>query len=85
MDLELEYNKIINNIDKERNEMNIFVYEKEIQGIKCPICGNNINIDIDKLNNIININDNIKNVLNAIKEQNKNIINYNNNINYLIY
>ena len=86
IDMELKYKEIINEIDKERNIMNILIYDKENEGIICPNCGENIDININEiLNKIINNNKNINNILNGIKEQIKNIINYNkNNISNII-
>ena len=76
INLELKY-KEINKIDN--NEMKILVYEKEKEGLICPNCGENINIDI---NNIIIFNNNIKDKINGLKDQIENIINNNkNNIN----
>ena len=79
-DLELKYKEI-----KSRNddEMNILVYEKE--GIKCPKCGEIINIENNKKEDIkeklmgikdqIEIITNINNItINQIKNQLKNII-----------
>ena len=85
INLELKYKEIVNKIDN--NEMTILVYEKEKEGLICPYCGGNINIDI---NNIILFNNNIKNKLNGLKSQLENITKYNNNnindqINNIIY
>ena len=87
INMELKYNEIANRIDNNSNIMNILVYDKENNGIICPYCGENININIDDaINKIIKNNDNIKNILNGIKEQIKNIINLNNKeINNIIY
>ena len=88
INMELKYNEIVNRIDKERNIMNILVYEKESNnGIICPNCGQNINIDnIDIINKISKFNDNICNRFKGIKEQMKYIINSNNKeINNIIY
>ena len=87
INMELKFNEIINRIDKDRNIMNILVYEKENNnnGIICPNCGQNINIDID-INQLLNFNNNISNTFKGIKEQMKNIINSNNKeINNIIY
>ena len=87
INMELKYNEIANRIDNNSNKMNILVYDKENNGIICPYCGENININIDDIiNKLIKNNDNIKNILNGIKEQIKNIINFNNkDINNIIY
>ena len=46
INIELKYNEIINKIDKDRNKMNILVYDKDNNNnnIICPNCGENINI-----------------------------------------
>ena len=66
INLELKYKEIINSI----NEMNILVYEKE--GIICPKCGENINIDINEKE------DEIKEKLIGIKDLIEILINSNN-------
>ena len=75
INLELKYKEVVNKIDN--NEMKILVYEKEKEGLICPNCGGNINIDI---NNIIIFNNNIKEKIIGLKDQLENIIN-NNKIN----
>ena len=64
INLELKYKEIINSI----NEMNILVYERE--GIICPKCGENINIDVND--------NNIEEKLIGIKDQIEIITNSNN-------
>ena len=66
INLELKYKEIINSIN--RNEMNILVYEKE--GIICPKCGENININEKE--------DEIKEKLIGIKDLIEILINSNN-------
>ena len=51
--------------------MNILVYKKEKKGLKCPNCGENIDINKD----IIKYNNNIKDILCGLKIQIENIIN----------
>ena len=66
INMELKYNEIANKIDNNSNKMNILVYDKENNGIICPYCGENININIDDIiNKLIKNNDNIKNILNG--------------------
>ena len=69
IDLDLKYKEIKNSTD----EMNILVYEKETEGIICPKCGENINID-----NNNNINEDIKEKLIAMKDLIEMINNSNN-------
>ncbi len=71
INLELTFKEQANSIDKERNEMNILVFKKEEEGLKCPKCGEIINLDI--FDNIIKNNQN--NLLKGLKSQIENIIN----------
>ena len=73
IDLELKFKEQANSMDNERNEMNILVYKKEEEGLKCPKCGEIINIDI--FENIIK--DNNNDILKGLKIQIENIININ--------
>ena len=73
INMELKYNEIANRIDKDRNIMNILVYEKENNGIIYPYDGENI-IDTNIINKLSNFNDNINNTLRVIKELVKNNI-----------
>ena len=88
INMELKYKEIINEMDKERNTINILVFDKENDnnGIICPICGENIDINLKEiLKKIINSNTNINNILNGLKEQIRTIVNYyHNNISYII-
>ena len=71
INLELTFNQQANSIDKERNEMNILVYRKEEERLKCSKCGEIINLDI--FDNIIKNNQN--DLLKGLKSQLENIIN----------
>ena len=74
IDFKLKYNEQVNAIDKQRNVMNILVYKKEDKNkIKCPKCGEIINIDI--LDNIIKNNEN--GMLKELKCLIENIMNIN--------
>ena len=73
IDLELKFKEQANSMDNERNEMNILVYKKEEEGLKCPKCGEIINIDI--FENIIK--DNNNDILKGLKIQIENIMNLN--------
>ena len=67
INLELSFNEQSNSFDKERNEMNILVYKKEENELKCPKCGEIIHID--KLDNLIKFNINQNDMLNEIKNE----------------
>ena len=86
INMKLKFCEVANKIDNDRNIMNILVFEKENDGIICPNCGENINIDINEIiNNLLNSNDNIMNILNGIKDQMKSITtSKNNKINIII-
>ena len=49
INLNSKFKEQINKIDNERNKMNILVYQKELEGLKCPKCGEIMNYD--KINN----------------------------------
>ena len=86
--LDLKYKEIINVIDNNRNEMNILVFEKENEGIKCPNCGHKLIIDINNDNNIkdslIDLKVHIQNIINSTNNDINNIIFQLKNINIII-
>ena len=45
INFELSFKDQANTIDRERNVMNILVYKQDDNGMKCPKCGERINID----------------------------------------
>ena len=65
--------------------MKILVFKKDNNEFVCPKCGEKIKLNMDKFNNIISSNENIKETIKGIKFQIENIINNNklsiNNIN----
>ena len=64
LNFQLCFKDLANSIDKERNEMKILVIPYEKDELSCPNCGEKINLNIDKINDIKssihNINDTIK-------------------------
>ena len=70
-----------NSIDNNRNQMNILVYQKENDGLKCNKCGNLISSSF--IDNIIKYNNEQKDILTQMKNQINYIIN-SNNINDII-
>ena len=80
INFELSFLEQANSIDKKNNEMKIIVYNKENEGFVCPKCGEKIELDKEKINNIISSNNNIKDTITGIKIQIENIIK-NNKIN----
>ena len=65
----LKFNEQANTIDKERKEMNILVYENNENELKCPKCGEPLNIDNNIFENLMKLNININDMLNELKSQ----------------
>ena len=63
LNFQLSFTDQANIIDKERNEMSVLVYKNE-NDLSCPKCGEKINLNSDKINDIKasinNINDTVK-------------------------
>ncbi len=78
INFDLSFKEQANSIDKERKEMNILVYKKEENELKCPKCGEIINID--KYDNLIKFNFSQNDMLNELKNE-IDIINNSNEIN----
>ena len=70
VNFELSFEELANSIDRNNHEMKISVYE-----FNCSKYSNKININNEKLNEIILSNDGIKDTINSIKLQIDNIIN----------
>ena len=75
LNLNLKYNEIINQIDTQRNEMNVLVYIDDNKIIKCKKCGEIIKLDNKIINNILNSNKNKIEAIIGLKEMINNIIN----------
>ena len=82
INFELSFLEKANSIDKKNNEMKIIVYNNENEGFVCPKCGEKIELETEKINNIISSNNNIKDTISRIKIQMENIIK-NNTINFV--
>ena len=74
INLELKFGEIMNRLDNDKNEMNILVYEKKSDELICQNCG-------IIYNNIIKFNNNLKDILNDLKDQLQIIVNNKNMIN----
>ena len=85
MNYELSFKDQINSIDKNNNIMKVLVYRTENDELKCPKCGEKININTGKIKDIISLNDNIKDTLIGIKASLENIINNKNTPINVIY
>ena len=78
INLNMTFQETANSIDNGRNQMNILALDiNENEGLICPQCGFNYNINIDSkiLENINNSNSNQSKILNGVKGQITNIIN----------
>ena len=74
INFELTFNDQANSIDKNSNQMKILVYKKECEKFICPKCGEKINLNSEKMDEIILSNNNIKDTINGIKAQLENIV-----------
>lgn len=77
VNFKLSFIEQANSFDKENSEMKIVVYKKETEGFVCPKCGVKIEINTEKIDNIVSSNNDIKDTLSGIKNQLENIINNN--------
>lgn len=77
VNFKLSFIEQANSIDKENSEMKIVVYKKENGGYTCPKCGEKIQLNTEKIDNIISSNNDIQDTISGIKNQIENIINNN--------
>ena len=82
INMELKFKEQANLMDINRNEMKVLVYKKENDDITCPYC--NKKIKLEKIDDIILSNNNIKDTINGIKLNIDNIIKLSNNNNISI-
>ena len=75
LNLELSFEELANSIDKNNGKMNILVYENRNEEFICPKCGEKLEINQDKIDEIILLNNNIKDKINELKMNMENIIN----------
>ena len=61
-------------IDKERNEMKVFVYKNESDELTCPKCSEKINLNSEKINDIKSTIKNIDDTIRGAKLMIENII-----------
>ena len=52
LNFQLSFKDQANIIDKERNEMKVLVYKNESDELSCPKCGEKINLNTEKINDI---------------------------------
>ena len=72
INFQLSFEKLVNEKDKEKNEMKIFVYKNEDNQYRCPKCGEKIKFN--KIDNITLSMNNLKDSFNGIKLYIDNII-----------
>ena len=72
INFKLSFEKLVNEKDKEKNEMKIFVYKNEDNQYRCPKCGEKIKFN--KIDNITLSMNNLKDSFNGIKLYIDNII-----------
>ena len=72
MNMELKFKEQANLMDIDRKEMKVLVYKKENDDFICPHC--NKKIQLEKIDDIILSNNNIKDTINGIKLHIDNII-----------
>ena len=75
LNLELSFEEQANSIDKNNGKMNILVYENQKDEFICPKCGEKLEINQEKLDEIILLNNNIKDKINELKMTIETIIN----------
>ena len=73
LNFELSFKAQANIIDKERNEMSVLVYKNEDE-LSCPKCGEKINLNSEKINDIKTSINNISDMLKGVKFTIENII-----------
>ena len=73
LNFELSFKEQANIIDKERNEMSVLVYKNENE-LSCPKCGEKINLNSDKINDIKTSINNINDTIKGLKFSIENII-----------
>ena len=74
INLEKTFREQANSLDKANKQMKILVYKNENKEYTCPKCGEKIELNTEKIEEIILSNNNIKDTINGIKFQLDNII-----------
>ena len=67
INFELKFKDQANSIDKSNNEMKVLVYRYESEGLICPKCGEKIQLNTEKIDEIISSNNTIIDSLNGTK------------------
>ena len=74
MNMELKFKEQANSMDIDNKEMKVLVYKRENDDFTCPHCNTKFKLNTEKIDEIILINNNIKDIINEIKFTIDNII-----------
>ena len=74
LNLDLSFEDQANPMDKANNEMKILVYPSELDGLACPKCGEKIQLNNKKIEELIVSFNNIKDTIDGIKLHLDNLI-----------
>ena len=74
LNFQLSFKDQANIIDKERNEMKVLVYKNESDELSCPKCGEKINLNTEKINDIKSSIKNIDDTIRGAKLMIENIL-----------
>ena len=74
LNFQLSFKEQANSIDEKRNEMKVLVYRNDNDELQCPKCGEKININNGKINDIKSFIKNINDTVKGIKLMIENII-----------
>ena len=74
LNLDLTFEELANSMDKSNNEMKVLVYPIEVDGFACPNCGQKIQLNTKKIDEIIVSFSNIKDTIDGIKMSIDNLI-----------
>ena len=74
INFQLSFEKLVNEKDKEKNEMKIFVYKNENNQYRCPKCGEKVKLKTEKLEKKGKDNESIQVAIKAFEDLCKNMI-----------
>ena len=77
LNFKLSFNEEANSIDRSTNVMRVLVYKNESDGLVCPKCGEKIQLNREKFNDIISVYNEIRDTIDGIILQMNNMINQN--------
>ena len=80
INMEIIFKDQASSLDKDNNVIKVLVYRTINNGFVCPNCGGNIKLDLEKIDDIILSNNNIKDTIEGIKLNMETIIKISSNI-----